>query len=147
MDSITGTHLYRHADLVTGGSTFPYALPFAHDYSSASNLADLGLGNGWTDGYSIAAQRSSDPYRGVGEAAPAAIAATADMGEKLGDRCRRRDRRPLCLAGPAERQRKRQAADRGVDRRALADRSADQQRGHGVVAGDQRGIHFSAARR
>ncbi|MGH6681520.1 MAG: DUF6531 domain-containing protein, partial [Bradyrhizobium sp.] len=63
VDSITGAYLYRHTDLFTGGGAFPYALPFARDYSSASNLADLGLGNGWTDGYSIAAQRSSDPYR------------------------------------------------------------------------------------
>ncbi|HEU0217896.1 MAG TPA: DUF6531 domain-containing protein [Stellaceae bacterium] len=85
VDAVTGAYLYRHTDLVTGGGAFPYALPFARHYSSASILTDLGLGNGWTSGYSIAAARSSDPFRGLGFAAPvgapAAIAATADMGE------------------------------------------------------------------
>jgi YD repeat-containing protein len=85
VDTVTGAYLYRHTDLVTGSGAFPYALPFARNYSSASNLTDLGLGNGWANGYSIAAARSSDPYRGFGFAAPvgapAAIAATADMGE------------------------------------------------------------------
>ncbi len=85
VDAVTGAYLYRHADLVTGGGAFPYALPFARNYSSASNLTDLGLGNGWANGYGIAAARSSDPYRGIGFAAPAgapaAVSATTDMGE------------------------------------------------------------------
>ena len=85
VDAVTGAYLYQHADLLTGGGAFPYALPFARNYSSASNLTDRGLGNGWASGYGIAAARSSDPYRGIGFAAPvgapAAIAGTADMGE------------------------------------------------------------------
>ncbi len=85
VDAVTGAYLYQHADVMTGGGVFPYALPFARNYSSAANLTDLGLGNGWANGYGIAAARSSDPYRGIGFAAPvgapAAIAASADMGE------------------------------------------------------------------
>lgn len=85
VDAITGTYIYQHADLTTGGGSFPYALTFGRTYTSSANGTDLGLGNGWADTYSIAAARISDPYAAMGGGAPigapAAIAASTDMGE------------------------------------------------------------------
>ncbi|MCC6321068.1 MAG: RHS repeat protein, partial [Phycisphaerales bacterium] len=73
--AITGAYLYQMTDLVTGGSAFPWALPFTRSYSSAANTTDTGLGKGWTSNYTITASRSSDPFAGLGESSPAAAAA------------------------------------------------------------------------
>ena len=85
VDAITGAYIYQHVDLTTGGGSFPYALTFGRTYTSSANGTDLGLGNGWADTYSIAATRISDPYAAMGGSAPigapAAIAASTDMGE------------------------------------------------------------------
>lgn len=70
VDTVTGAYLYQHSDLVTGSGKTPYALSFDRHYSSASLLTDLGLGNGWTNGFSIAASRNSDPFVGLGDRTP-----------------------------------------------------------------------------
>jgi RHS repeat-associated protein len=79
VDAVTGTYVYKHVDLVTGGGTFPYSLPFERTYRSSSNGLDAGLGNGWTHNYSFSALSNSDPYQGLGNgsainAAPAVAA-------------------------------------------------------------------------
>jgi len=56
--------------LSVGSGTPPYALKFSRSYSSASQLVDQGLGNGWTNGYSISVFRTSDPFAGLGDRAP-----------------------------------------------------------------------------
>jgi RHS repeat-associated protein len=75
VDSVTGAYIYRHNDLTTGGGSFPYALPFARTYVSASNLVDNALGKGWSHDFNIAASRSSDPFAGFGESSPVSAAA------------------------------------------------------------------------
>jgi hypothetical protein len=65
VDSFTGALIYQHTDLTTGGGSFPYALPFARTYVSASNLVDVALGKGWTHNFNVAASRSSTA-RGMG---------------------------------------------------------------------------------
>lgn len=65
IDAITGAYLYQHDDLVTGGGSFPYALPFSRSYISASSLVDVGIGKGWVHSYSISPQLNSDPYQGM----------------------------------------------------------------------------------
>jgi len=60
---------------MTGGGGFPHALPFVRSYSSAANVVDVGLGKGWTNNYTIAAARSSDPFAGLGENSPISAAA------------------------------------------------------------------------
>jgi RHS repeat-associated protein len=79
VDAITGAYIYQHADMTTGGGSFPYALPFTRTYTSAANTNDIGLGNGWSHNFSLSATRNSDPYAGLGESASinsaAAIAA------------------------------------------------------------------------
>src|SRR5262249_21410541 len=66
VDGVTGVYLYDHTDLTTGGGSFPYALPFARNYTSSNNTTDVGLGNGWAHSYNIAATRGSDPFVGMG---------------------------------------------------------------------------------
>jgi YD repeat-containing protein len=73
--AITGAYLYAHTDLSIGSGSFPYALPFSRNYSSAANSTDVGMGNGWTSNYHISASRSSDPFSGLGQTSPAAAAA------------------------------------------------------------------------
>ena len=84
VDGITGSYVYQHTDLVTGGGSFPYALPFARTYQSASGsnltttVADAGMGNGWAHGYNMSALVQSDPYIGMGSSdSPAISAATS----------------------------------------------------------------------
>ena len=80
VDAIAGANVYKNTDLITGGGSFPYALPFERIYRSSSNTSDVGLGSGWTHSYSFTATPNSDPYHGLGEGAAisavAAIAAT-----------------------------------------------------------------------
>ena len=88
VDAVTGAYVYQHSDLTTGGGVFPYALSFARTYSSALNTNDIGMGYGWAHSYDISATRISDPYVGLGTAAPsgtpAAQAASSDAGENSG---------------------------------------------------------------
>jgi len=70
VDAIAGAYIYEHDDLSVGSGTPPYALKFSRSYSSASQLVDQGLGNGWTNGYSISVFRTSDPFAGLGDRAP-----------------------------------------------------------------------------
>ncbi|WP_434520138.1 RHS repeat-associated core domain-containing protein [Methylosinus sporium] len=80
IDAVTGAEVYTHADLTVGSGSFPYALTFGRTYRSSSNLADIGMGNGWAHSYSLRATSNSDPYEGMGASSPvraaAAIAAT-----------------------------------------------------------------------
>jgi RHS repeat-associated protein len=75
IDAVTGAEIYTNTDLVIGGGSFPYALPFARTYTSSSNLTDVGLGNGWTHSYSLSAVVNSDPYEGMGSSSPIRAAA------------------------------------------------------------------------
>jgi RHS repeat-associated protein len=85
VDSVTGAYVYSHDDLVTGGNGFPYALPFSRTYLSSSGTylttttADTGMGNGWTNTYSINAQVDSDPYIGIGSTSSPAISAASSV--------------------------------------------------------------------
>ena len=80
VDAITGAYVYNNADLTIGNGALPYALQFGRTYSSASNMVDVGFGNGWTHTYSISAARSSDPYAGLGEgSAKGAVASIAAL--------------------------------------------------------------------
>ena len=74
VDGVTGTYVYQHTDMITGGGNFPYALPFARTYMSSSNMTDVGLGNGWTGSYSISVNRSSNPMVGLGAVSPISAA-------------------------------------------------------------------------
>jgi hypothetical protein len=76
IDAGTGTYIYNHTDVATGGGAFPYALSFGRTYTSSSNTTNVGLGNGWTHTYSINALRSSDPFVALGEGPAAAAAAS-----------------------------------------------------------------------
>ena len=76
IDAGTGAYIYNHTDVTTGGGAFPYALSFGRTYTSSSNTADVGLGDGWTHTYSINALRSSDPFVALGEGPAAAAAAS-----------------------------------------------------------------------
>lgn len=80
VDAVAGGYAYQRTDLATGSGSLPYALAFGRSYSSARNLSDGPLGNGWAHNFSIAASRSSDPFAGLGEgsaiSAAAAIAAS-----------------------------------------------------------------------
>jgi len=70
VDGVVGAYLYKHGDLSVGSGNQPYGLAFDRNYSSASQTTDLGLGNGWSHGFSIAAFRTSDPFTGLGDRAP-----------------------------------------------------------------------------
>jgi hypothetical protein len=67
----------------TTGGSFPYALPFARTYVSASNLVDNALGKGWSHNFNIAASRSSDPFAGLGEDSPVSAAAAIYVSQDL----------------------------------------------------------------
>ena len=75
IDAVTGAEIYQNTDLITGGGPFPYALAFARNYTSSSNLTDVGLGNGWTHSYRLSAVVNSDPYEGMGSSSPVRAAA------------------------------------------------------------------------
>jgi len=70
VDTIAGAYLHDHDDLVTGSGKFPYALTFKRSYSSSSQSVDIGMGNGWTNGFTISAFRTSDPFSGLGYRTP-----------------------------------------------------------------------------
>jgi RHS repeat-associated protein len=85
VDGVTGAYIYTHDDLVSGGNGFPYALPFSRTYLSSSGsylttkTADIGMGNGWADTYSINAQVESDPYIAMGASDTPAISAATSL--------------------------------------------------------------------
>jgi RHS repeat-associated protein len=70
IDLSSGAFLYDNDDLSIGPTSFPYGLTFRRSYNSNNLFSKGPLGPGWTHGFAIRADASSDGIKGMAQDSP-----------------------------------------------------------------------------
>ncbi|MEZ4488774.1 MAG: RHS repeat-associated core domain-containing protein [Cyanobacteriota/Melainabacteria group bacterium] len=75
VDQFSGNFRYQHTDFTSGGSEYPYSLPFTRFFDNSKRNEVSEVGYGWRHNYMITAHEGTNPYAALGQQSGAAAAA------------------------------------------------------------------------